>query len=83
MGNLFSQEEQAPKWKKEWKGMPEFIQLDKRPCQKIVVNFETHADVKEFAKLLGFRATSKTNSIWFPPKINDKPREYAYVDGNE
>lgn len=83
MINLFEWEEQEPNWKQEWKGMPEFLQENKEPCQKIVVNFQTYEDVKDFAELLGFNVTKKTKSIWFPIKEKDKPREYAYVDTNK
>jgi hypothetical protein len=67
-------------WEKEWVGMPEFIQKDKEPCQKIIVNFETYEDVLMFAKFLNFNVTKKTKTIWFPIKEKDKPKEYAYVD---
>lgn len=80
---LFEIEEKEPEWKQEWKDMPEFIQKDKKPFQKIVINFQTYDDVKEFAKLLGFSVTNKTKSIWFPIKDKDKPREFAYVDTNK
>jgi hypothetical protein len=75
---LFEQEELD--WKQQWKEMPEFVQLNKEPLQKIVINFQTYDDVKEFAKLLGFKVTNKTKSMWFPIKQKDKPREYSYVD---
>lgn len=81
MMNLFDTEENE--WQKEWQDMPEFIQKNKQPCQKIVVNFETYEDVLKFAKILGFKATNKTKSIFFPIKEKDKPREYAYVDRNK
>jgi hypothetical protein len=82
--NLFTElEPKESDWKNEWKDMPEFIQLDKEPCQKIVVNFEDYQDVLDFAKLLGFKVTNKTKSIWFPIRDKDKPRNYAYVDNNE
>jgi len=54
-------------WKKEWRGMPEFVRLDLEPFQKIIVNFKSREDVAEFAKLVGQRLTSETDSIWFPP----------------
>lgn len=81
MGNLFELEEND--WQKEWKDMPEFLQKDKEAIQKIVVNFETYEDVLKFAEVLGFSVTNRTKSIWFPIKEKDKPREYAYVDGNK
>ena len=83
MRSLFETEEDDISWVKEWKNMPEFVQEDKAPIQKIVVSFETYDDVLKFAELLGFKPTEKTKSIWFPIKEKDKPREYAYVDTNK
>jgi hypothetical protein len=83
MENLFEIQYQESDWKQEWKNMPEFVQVNKEPCQKIVINFETYDDVLNFAKLLGFSVTNKTKSIWFPIRDKDKPREYAYVDKNK
>jgi hypothetical protein len=83
MENLFDLEEQEADWVKHWKDMPEFVQENKEPCQKIIINFQSYDDVKEFAELLGFSVTNKTKSIWFPIKDKDKPREYAYVDTNK
>lgn len=65
---------------KEWVDMPEFIQKDKQPVKKIIVSFESYEDVLEFAKIIGFKVTNKTKSIWFPVKQRDTPKEYAYVD---
>lgn len=65
---------------KEWVDMPEFVQKDKQPVKKIIVSFESYEDVLEFAKIIGFKVTNKTKSIWFPVKERDKPKEYAYVD---
>lgn len=82
MDTSISIEQQDNEWQIEWKNMPEFVQKDKEPVQKIVVNFETYEDVLKFAKILEFSVTNKTKSIWFPIKEKDKPREYAYVDKN-
>jgi hypothetical protein len=53
-------------WKKEWKGMPEFIQEDLSPFQSIIVHFEKKEDVEKFSKLVGQRLTKKTKNIWYP-----------------
>lgn len=83
MRNLFELEEQESDWKKEWKDMPEFVQINKEPFQKIVISFETYNDVLKFAELLGCSVTKKTKSIWFPLKNKEKPKEYSYVDTNK
>ena len=54
------------KWKKEWIGMPEFIQEDLNPVQQIIVSFATEEDVQEFAKFIDQKLTNKTQSIWYP-----------------
>lgn len=67
--------------------MPEFVQNDARPVQKIVVNFSTPDDVQQFAKLVGYDLTPKSRSIWFPyrERVNRKAIEYvddhSRVDG--
>ena len=38
-------------WKDEWQDMPEFIQKNKLPIQKIQVNFRRLEDVQNFARL--------------------------------
>lgn len=53
-------------WQKEWKGMPEFKQLDMEPWKSVVVHFETEKDMIDFAKLMDQKITFKTPSIWFP-----------------
>ena len=72
--------EEADEWQKEWQNMPEFIQHNKQPVQKIVVSFETKEDVIEFAKITGYNITDKTKSIWFPFKEKDTPRFKTYID---
>ena len=75
-----SMEETEHDWRKEWVGMPEFNQKDKQPVQKIVVNFETHEDVQEFAKLTGYTLTNKSKTIWFPYKAKECKTDRAYVN---
>jgi len=68
------------KWKKEWVGMPEFIQEDLEPVQQIIVSFATREDVKDFAKLIKQNLTHKSNSIWFPKVETFESIKYLYVD---
>jgi hypothetical protein len=78
MPDLFNQDDfdaQA-----EWVGMPEFVQPDAQPCQKIVVNFETPDDVQAFAELVGYALTSKSRSIWFPFRDRKNRKAFEYVD---
>lgn len=78
--SLFGNEEWfAPNWKKEWWGMPEFTTEDVSPQRRITINFLTEEDAKEFGRALGVSVTSKTNSMWFPPRDRLKPREFIYT----
>ena len=67
-------------WEKEWKDMPEFIQENKQPVQKIIVSFESFEDVEKFAELVGYKLTKKSKSIWFPFRKNRDRTTRAYVD---
>ena len=69
--NLFENLDDYATWKKDWVGMPEFVQEDLQPFQKIIVSFETKEDVENFAKLVGQKITYKTQSIWFPKRDKD------------
>ena len=70
-------------WKDEWQDMPEFIQKNKLPIQKIQVNFRRLEDVQNFARLTGYKITNKTKSIWFPFREKDKPSKFTYIDSYE
>jgi hypothetical protein len=63
----------------EWKGMPEFVQEDQRPFQKIIVNFKTKEDVDAFSKLIGHKLSYRADTIWFPFRPN-QPRDKVYED---
>lgn len=63
-----------------WEGMPEFVQEDRQPLQKIVVNFATREDVDAFAELIGAKFTPKSKSVWFPFRPRDVMTHTAYVD---
>lgn len=60
----FFDEEQRKKWKKEWQGMPEFVQQDKRSIKKITIHFESLEEIEDFAKLIDRKITKKTKYIW-------------------
>lgn len=63
----FFNEEKLIPWKKEWKGMPEFIQEDLlTSTRSIIIHFETKEDVDKFSELIGQKIMPKTKSIWFP-----------------
>lgn len=78
--NIFDQEQIPESWREEWKEMPEYNMDDKEPYQKIIINFETEQDVKDFAKLLDQKITYKTISTWFPKKDRLNRKQYKYVN---
>lgn len=67
-------------WREEWKDMPEYVQKDMKPIQKITVNFKTKDDVKLFKKIIGQNITYKTDSIWFPYEERYVPMTKIYID---
>lgn len=56
----------------EWWGMPEYVQDDKTPWKRLVVNFRTREDYDCFCEAIGQQLTPKTASIWFPPYEKQK-----------
>jgi hypothetical protein len=77
---LFGDLDQFTIWKKEWKGMPEFIQEDLEPVKQIIVNFEKYEDYKVFIKLINQNLTSETKSIWFPEVKIEKVINKKYIN---
>lgn len=67
-------------WKKEWWGMPEFLQEDLTPHQSILVHFENEEAVEEFAKLTEQTITKLTKSVWFPKAEFETKYNKRYVD---
>jgi len=63
---------------KEWQGMPEFNQEERRGIREIIIHFDTQDDIKTFSALIGQNITDKTKYIWFPEKErrNLKGSEY-------
>jgi hypothetical protein len=60
---LFSRQDP---WRKEWTGMPEFVQEDLAPWKSVLVHFENREALEAFARLLGQTITERTRSIWYP-----------------
>lgn len=69
-------------WRKEWVGMPEFIQEQERPYSKIIVRIADEETLQRFAELIGQPLTPLTKSIWFPKRERgeDGLRFKRYVD---
>jgi hypothetical protein len=78
--NLFGDLDEFSSWKEEWKDMPEFIQHDLQPYQKIILNFETKEDVEAFAKLINQKITYRTDTLWFPMKQKNINTINIYVN---
>lgn len=52
--------------RREWKGMPEFVQEDLEPWKSVVVHFANRNDMDEFADLVDQTLTYRTQSVWYP-----------------
>jgi len=81
--SLFGDDFNDKIWETEYKGMPEFIQEDKEPIQKIIISFETQEDVEDFGKLVGQNITTDTKSLWFPKQNNEAPKNFVYLNETE
>lgn len=66
LGDFLDESDTESGWEKEWKNMPEFVQEQVDPYAKMIVRFESHADLIEFGVLIGQHLTNKTKSIWHP-----------------
>jgi hypothetical protein len=70
-------------WKKEWQGMPEFIQDNQELFQSIIVHFKTKKARDRFRELIKQNITNKTRSIYFPKERNTTIMGKEYVDTEE
>jgi len=68
-----------PHWKDMWWGMPEFVMKDASPQRRIVMNFMTEEDVKEFAEKLGIRINKRTDSAWYPGQKPLEKNKFEYT----
>jgi hypothetical protein len=78
--SMFDDLDEFSEWKKEWQGMPEFIQDDDQPIQQIIVSFKTKEDVQAFSDLVKQKITYKTKSLWFPKLNEERPSNFVYTD---
>ena len=67
-------------WRKEWVGMPEFVQEDLEPKYQIHVSFESLDDVIAFGNLFGKNYTENTRSMWFPDAEIGRYADKRYFD---
>lgn len=64
----------------EWKGMPEFNQPDNGAFRQLLISFDTQEDIDEFSKLINQNITSKTKSLWYPPRPKNNVVDLFYFD---
>lgn len=80
---LFGDLDEYSWWKKEWKGMPEFVQEDLMPIKSIKVHFENDKDIKKFADLINQKITSTTQYVWYPESEKIPVSHLRYDDKEE
>jgi hypothetical protein len=66
--------------KREWKGMPEFVQGKQKPYAQIIFRFGSEEDLQEFAKLIGQKLTKRTKSAWHPQIVRGLDASKRWVD---
>lgn len=66
--------------RKEWVGMPEFVQEKQKPFAQIIFRFDNENDLNEFSKLIGQKLTQKTKSAWHPQLVRGLNAGLRYVD---
>lgn len=69
-----------PDWKKEWQGMPEFVQEKQRPFAQLIVRFRNQADLDDFARLIGQKLNAKSQCTWHPELVGGLQPKEKYVD---
>lgn len=66
--------------RKEWVGMPEFVQEKQEPFAKIIFRFETKEDLDEFAEIIGQKLTPNTKSAWHPYRSHFRDVQKEWTD---
>lgn len=61
----------------EWLGMPD-LEIEK-PSIRLIVHFDNETDREEFAKLIGYKFTENTKSIWYPQRERDDVISVEFV----
>lgn len=77
---IIKEKEETHDWRKEWVGMPEFVQEAQKPFSSITVRFETEQDMLDFAELIGQKLTKRTKSIWHPQLVRGINSDKRWVD---
>ena len=67
-------------WKKQWVGMPEFVQESQKPYAQIIFRFDNEESLQEFAELIGQKLTNKTKSAWHPQLVRGLNSDKRYTD---
>jgi hypothetical protein len=67
-------------WRDHWKGMPDFVQEEKKPYKKINVCFQNKEDFEAFRVLLSQPMTEKTKTIWYPAFDREKNSLFAWIE---
>lgn len=71
-------------WRKEWKGMPEYVHEDQTPWQTIYVHFASREDRNGFARLIGQKLSDQTHFVWYPKaEIGHYANVVTYVEDEE
>jgi len=63
-----------------YKGMPAFVQENKKPYKKINVCFQTKQDFEQFRVLMEQPMTEKTKTIWYPAFEREANSLFAWVE---
>jgi hypothetical protein len=78
MKDLFGNEKHD--WKKEWVGMPEYIQERLDPYQEIQIRFYDESEVVEFSKMIDCNITATTKCIVFCRRKRNSSLKVRYED---
>lgn len=78
--NLLSPDAPAVDAAKEWEGMPEFTQPNKKSFRHLVVHFTTAEDAEKFFRLIDQHDTGTTKTVWFPPQERMDTESKRYTD---
>jgi len=66
--------------KAEWKNMPEYKFMERKPMRTLKINFETQEDLDAFEKLIGQKIRDNRNTYWYPDKKISLFSKMVYVD---
>jgi hypothetical protein len=66
-------------WEDDWRGMPEFIQEDKKAYKTLIIHFKTKEDIDNFSKLIKQKIHLTTRSIWHPKVSIKHQTKHIYL----